>query len=309
MKKSVVRIVGTYSEGSGFFIKPNQVVTNFHVIADEASPKIIFADNQFITPIEMIGDPSSDIAVLTTKENYPDLVLPLPPGYEFSSERQILEDEPLIAAGYPLGTDLLGQATLLRGRFKSYRELKDPYGKYIQTDINLVEGMSGGPLVDQCGKVVGINTIGLSGLSLFIEADSAKTHIIFSNDLDITKIDVDPTISPVEAVRAFYTYLKARRMQDGFDLLSQEYLKKTDFIEWTNRFRGTLDANIILVEPFEETVDTVFVKFSTKMWRGIDIEIHHYEGTWQTVEEDGVYKMDRSKIEEVEDPDWEWFYE
>ena len=41
MQNSVVRIVGGGSEGTGFFISPNQVMTNFHVIADEPAPKII----------------------------------------------------------------------------------------------------------------------------------------------------------------------------------------------------------------------------------------------------------------------------
>lgn len=42
MLASVVRVVGGYSEGSGFFVSPNQLITNFHVIADEPAPKIIF---------------------------------------------------------------------------------------------------------------------------------------------------------------------------------------------------------------------------------------------------------------------------
>src|SRR3990167_8326677 len=42
LQNSVVRVVGGYSEGTGFFVASDQVLTNFHVIADEPSPKIIF---------------------------------------------------------------------------------------------------------------------------------------------------------------------------------------------------------------------------------------------------------------------------
>lgn len=156
--------------------------------------------------------------------------------------------------------------------------------------------------------VIGINTLSLAGLSLFISGDWAKTDVPHFTDQNITKIEVDPSASPEKAVEAFYTYLKARRMEDGFGLLSQEYLQKTNFEEWTNRFTDILDVDVIHVEPFEESKDTVFVKFSTKNWLDGEANYHYYEGTWQTVEEDGVYKMLKSKILEVDNPDWDWFY-
>ena len=54
---------------------------------------------------------------------------------------------------------------------------------------------------------------------------------------------------------------------------------------------------------------TAFVKFSTKNWNDGEADYHYYEGTWQTIVEDGVYKMLKSKIIEVENPGWEWVYE
>jgi len=303
MINSVVRVVGSYSEGSGFFIFPNQVITNFHVIAGEPSPKIIFPDGQFITATKIIGDKGADLAVLFTEKEYPDLVLPLPEVITFRSE------EPLLAVGYPLGTSLAGKATISKGRFIDYRKSKyEPVG-YFQTDISLVGGMSGGPLVDQCGKVVGINTMSLAGLSLFIDAAQANELVPRLTDQNITKIQVDPSKSPEDAVYAFYTYLKARRMEDGYKLLSQEYLQKTNFEEWTNRFANVLDVTIIKSERVENSKDTAFVKFLTKNWVDGEVENHSYEGTWQTVKEDGVYKMLKSKILEIENPGWNWFYE
>lgn len=300
--------------------KINQIITNFHVIADEPSPKIIFPDGKFATPTKILGNKDADLALLFTEEHYPNLVLPLPDSTGF------YENEPLVSTGYPLGTELSGRATVVRGNFVEVRKPKYSSTRFIQTNLSLVEGMSDGPLTDQCGKVVGINTLSLAGLSLFITGADVNALIPDFSDQNIKKINVDPSVSPEEAVKAFYTYLKARRMEDGFNLLSKEYLQKTNFEEWTNRFKDILDVNVIKSERFEKIKDTAFVKFSTKNWVDGEAEFHYYEGTWKTIKEDGGYdsiqrelntdmssngchKMLKSKISEVEKPGWDWFWE
>ncbi len=196
---------------------------------------------------------------------------------------------------------------VLKGNFVSFRTQHNSPTGFIQTSISLVPGMSGGPLTDQCGKVVGINTQGLAGLSLFIYANDAKNLIPSFTSEDIAKVNVDPTKSPEDGVIAFYTYLKERRMQDGFNLLSTRYLTNTNYTEWTNRFTDILDVEIIKTNMYQNSKDIVHLKFYTENWDNNDIAYHFYEGTWQTIKENGVYKMERASIEEITTPDSTWF--
>lgn len=303
LRSSVVRIIGGYGEGSGFFISPTEVVTNFHVISDEPSPKVVFSDGHFETPEKIIGEKNMDIAVLTLKNSYPDFV------YQLPEEFSLVGNEPLLSAGYPLGSEITGDVTIVKGDFIDFRRSRKDVIGYLQTNISLVKGMSGGPLVDQCGAVVGVNTQSLAGISFFITASDVKDNLVNLTDQEITKIEVDPSKSPEEAVYAFYTYLKARQMEKGYNLLSSKYLEKTNYTEWTNRFTDILDVDVISTKMYENSKDTVFVKFGTTNWVDGEAEYHYYEGTWETVIEEGIHKMNKSKIKEVSDPDYSWFYE
>ena len=57
VRRSVVRVVGGESEGSGFAIqKGGFILTNFHVIESEPNPKVILPDNTFETARVVMAD-------------------------------------------------------------------------------------------------------------------------------------------------------------------------------------------------------------------------------------------------------------
>src|SRR3989338_4198826 len=178
VRRSVVRVVGGEGEGSGFAIqKDGFILTNFHVIDAEPAPKVILPDNTFDTGEVIMADKDADLAVIKIKKDLPVL--------RFARLDWLCPAEELLAIGYPLGGELSGESFVVRGAFSRSAKDKENGVQYLLTDMTMVSGISGGPMVNICGEVVGINTAGLvlGGMGIAVSSDSIfeKYRSMFSS--------------------------------------------------------------------------------------------------------------------------------
>lgn len=157
--------------GTGFFIAPRLLVTNDHVI-EGADPAQIYVTNRrlgglrqarLIKRSRQSGPGDLDFALLQIEG------APVTQWLPFASERTKLT--PVIAAGYP-GMSLRsdeGFNRLLRGDLAAAPDLNmnrgeirsiRPFSEITQLihTADVLKGYSGGPLIDLCGRVVGVNT-------------------------------------------------------------------------------------------------------------------------------------------------------
>jgi putative serine protease PepD len=141
--------------GSGFVIDDQgRVVTNQHVVGSSTNVTVVSADGDEYDA-EVVGtDPSTDIALLDLEEGA-DL-----PMLALGSAESLSVGDPVIAIGSPFGL----QGTVTSGIVSGLdREIQAPDGRFvidgaIQTDAALNSGNSGGPLLDDRGRVVGVNS-------------------------------------------------------------------------------------------------------------------------------------------------------
>jgi len=167
--------------GSGFIIKPNVIVTNYHVVSGDNRKFEIVGHNDMkhYTASVIAKSPESDIAVLKI-DQWDEFVANVhPPVLHWGDSGEIHQGQPVWALGHPYGmswslTDGIVSSTLRR----------TPDGKYfIQTNTSINPGNSGGPLFTRDGKIIGINTeiFGDKGfIGLSIPSDYAKKVV---NDL------------------------------------------------------------------------------------------------------------------------------
>jgi hypothetical protein len=304
MNEKVVRIEGSLGEGTGFPIKENEIFTNFHVIDGDATPKVVFSDGSIETPVKIIGNREKDMAIL-----YLDRKLTPLPFYGVlgtaDTSPNLVFGEPLYAAGYAMGSDLKGGVTINKGSYNGTR-YEDSMGvSLIQTDATGVQGMSGGPLVNACGQVVGVNTMGVAGLSMFLDMTSVQQSIGDLSDAEVEKIKVNTT-TPVGVVNAFYTYIGARDLRKAYDLVDPVRLEGQSYDEWIKGYATTLQVWLVSSKPDEKDKNKVLVKLSSLDWVNGTVVQKYFEGYW--IVGDNL-KLQGSNIKVVESPAWDWFYE
>jgi S1-C subfamily serine protease len=174
--------------GSGFVISGNgEIATNAHVVTSGEGPDIHeasqvyvkFADGNQVSADVKGFDPFADVALL--KVDPAGLTLrPLPLG----TTRDLRVGAPVAAIGSPFGEERSLSVGVVSALDRSIQSLTgfDTTGA-IQTDAAINHGNSGGPLLDDRGRVLGINaqiqteTGDGSGVGFAVPVDTAKRSI------------------------------------------------------------------------------------------------------------------------------------
>ena len=169
-------------------------------------------------------------------------------------------------------------------------------------------------MVNICGGVVGVNTSGLllGGMGIAVSSDSIiekYRQMSVSKDpfKDVQKTVFEPNKNALEAVRAFYNYLKARRLEKAFELLSDNFVRGYSFEQWAWGYRPLLDTTIVMINPDKNIVNRINVKLSTKDLADDEIVYKYFEGYWDVRQINGKWLLWDPEIKEVKDPEPEWF--
>ena len=189
---SVVGIITEESSGSGLFSDSNQItkssgtgfvvdkrgyiLTNSHVVSDGQTKtvKVLFNDGSTTSGSVVWYDQSLDLAVV--KVNKSNLV-----PAELGDSDQVTVGDIAIAIGNPLGTDLRNSVTqgIISGLNRDVSTQSSNMSGLLQTDASINSGNSGGPLLNQDGQVIGINTAkaNADNLGFSIPINTAKTIV------------------------------------------------------------------------------------------------------------------------------------
>jgi hypothetical protein len=163
---AVASIIANNARGTGFFVRPDTVLTNAHVIEGQTSVRLWVNGVEHTARVTSVST-STDVAALQVSDANPgQMTLAL------GSVDRARVGEEVVAIGFALGSL---SNTVTRGIVSAVRKVGDV--TLIQTDAAINPGNSGGPLIDGSGQVLGITSIGFrgeEGLAFAIAADHAS---------------------------------------------------------------------------------------------------------------------------------------
>jgi Do/DeqQ family serine protease len=162
------------SLGSGVIVDGGLVVTNNHVIERMDQVKVSLADKREFEAEIVLKDPRSDLAVLRLKD-----VKEKFPAIELGDSDALQVGDFVLAIGNPFGVGQTVTHGIVSAVARTQVGISD-YQFFIQTDAAINPGNSGGALVDQSGKLIGINTAifsrsgGSQGIGFAIPANMVR---------------------------------------------------------------------------------------------------------------------------------------
>jgi len=165
---AVVTVETPSGRGSGFFVSPDTIVTNVHVVTSSSSVSIRRPDGSTTIARVDVQSAPFDIAVLRVSSPIADQ-----PTLPMGSAANARVGQEVVAIGTPLG---FLQNTVSRGIVSALRDVDG--ATMIQTDAAINPGNSGGPLLDRTGRVIGVIKSGYNGrngLSFAVAIDHVRS--------------------------------------------------------------------------------------------------------------------------------------
>jgi S1-C subfamily serine protease len=165
---SVAVVFANDGSGSGFLVTDDgYVLTNQHVVGPNKYVKLKWQDGTETLGEVIRTDPRRDVALLKTDaKSKPALAL---------RQTTVQQGETVFAIGTPLGDQF--QNTMTKGIVSAIRT--EGGQTFIQSDVMVNHGSSGGPLLDEKGRVIGLTVSGQApngdpiGLNFFIPIGDA----------------------------------------------------------------------------------------------------------------------------------------
>jgi S1-C subfamily serine protease len=190
VKNTEAHVVVVYApggQGSGFYIADGLLLTNHHVASQGTTVKIHFLSGKDVTGLTVASDPARDVALIRTENvDLPGLPLRLQAPEVGST---------VFVMGTPAMKELEGTVTsgIVSASSRQY-----DHRNWIQSDVAVTHGNSGGPMLDDKGNVIGMTDRGIAARGELVP--NVNLFIPIAEALESVGVVVQPS-EPVRAAK------------------------------------------------------------------------------------------------------------
>jgi len=294
---AVVRIEGAYWYGSGVVVdERGYILTNRHVVEGDRFVTVVLASGQERTG--EVWSVASDV----------DLAIIHVPGARLSVAKwgdssALRPPDRLIAIGYPMAEFLGGEPSVTAGALSAHRS--DGYAEWLQTDVSLNPGSSGGALVNLCGELVGIATSGIrdtEGMNLAIAAATARPaaeemiKYPISGTAPAQVASDQAKLSPEQTTLLFYLRIANRDFPGAYSLLSQRFRESHPYGAWLAGYDTTLFVSVEEVRSVRDNPPVVYASVLATDFLDNRLVARRFAGEWTLVLEGESWRLEVGKI-------------
>ncbi len=185
-----------FSTGTGFFVsRDGYIISAFHVIQDAKEVAVVLRFGDILRATVKGIDDANDIALLKISRSAKPLAV--------VSSRAVAVGDQVFTIGYPL-IDIEGQEQKTTfGHVNALSGIQDDV-RFVQIDVPIQPGNSGGPLLDSRGRVVGVVTRTLDPAVLLKQSGIVPQNANYAVKSDyllplMSRYEIDPSVVSVSA--------------------------------------------------------------------------------------------------------------
>lgn len=195
IKENIVRVVNKVGEheivGTGFFLENGYLITNSHNVDIKGDITIEYYDG-VVEKAELYSN-SIDMDIALLKVEKPKVKY-----MNFINTDTLEVTNSVLAAGYAF--NFKGEATVTKGSVSALRD--GGVLKYIQSDISMNKGCSGGPLFNDKAEIIGMNTFASDNGNIGISITSESIKEVLKMLLDDPKANYLVTTRPSNPINS-----------------------------------------------------------------------------------------------------------
>lgn len=221
VKENIVKITNKTEEfeiiGTGFFHESGFLVTNSHIVDIKGNIEIEYHDGTKTNAELISNDINTDIALLSV-ENPKALAM------SFGNTLELNITDEVIALGFSYGLD--GEASVTKGILSARRSAGGV--EFLQSDISLNSGASGGPLINSKGELLGINTYASENSTIGMSISAENLELILNKLINNKKVKYVEAERPENVLSSVLKEI-GYKIEDLYG--DKKYLKKEEKTE------------------------------------------------------------------------------